>query len=340
MSHHLGNIGTQDVATTQVVLRRHIEPEGPTLESIAHEIKGFLSTMVRHSDKGIVPATAVARPDPTAVREDKFTALLKHIMQELQQILSGTKEMFTQHGNQPGQGPHHPPPLGPRGHGVPPVFKELQAAAAKLDSAEAQLRSAKQAENKMETELYGAPIAAESAATKKAKQAVSAAQAGVLKALLHTVDRLAGPTHEPKMEPQDEPVKEPTDIDELMKGWMQTMEQFAGVGVDAKAKIDHVDSRAVHGPNQPVKDVPPIFKELHTAVTKLESAERKLHAAQTAEDRAETKLYGAPVAAESTATTSAKKDVVAAKTGVVKALLHIVETFAEPESHQIDMMMA
>lgn len=331
MSHHVGNVGTQDLSAVRGMLHRQTELPGPTLESIASEIKGVLASMVRHSDKDLKVGTV--RPDPSPAQGDKFTALIKHIMQELQQILSGTKEKFMNCGNQPGQGPHHPPPQGPHGHGLPPVFKELQAAAAKLDAAEAKLSSAQAAENKMETALYGKPVAAESMDTKKAKKEVAAAQAGVLKALLHMVEGLEGRGHGPTKAPKGEPAKEPTDIEQLIQGWKQTMEQFAGVGAKVKAKLHHGQP---HGPNQLEQHVPPVFKELFSAVVKLEVAEHKLHAAQSKEDRIETKLYGAPVSAESTATTQAKKDVAAAQVSVVTALHHILEGFAESGIEPVD----
>ena len=332
-SHHVGNVGTQDIASLRGVLHQHTEQPGPTLESIASEIKGVLATMVRHADKDLKVSTV--RPDHATPKEDKFTAMLKHIMQELQQILSGTTQKFKQCGNEPGHGPHHPPPQGPHGHGVPPVFKELQAAAAKFETAEADLRSAKKAENKMEIELYGHTIPAETTDTKNARKGVTSAEAGLLKALLHMVERLAGhDTGHTKPHPGKH-VKESNPIDDLMNGWKQTMNQFAGVADQVKAKVSH-------GMHHPVRDVaqkpilPPEFKEFAKAVVKLEVAEHKLHSAQAREDRMETRLYGAPVSAESVATTHAKDDVASAKAGVVAALQKILAKYETPGTDPIE----
>jgi hypothetical protein len=334
MSHHVGHVSTQDIAALRGVLRQHTEEAGPTLESIANEIKAVLTTMVRHADKDLKVGTVKPSPAP----EDKFTALLKHIMQELQQILNGTKEQFMNGGNEPGGAPHCPPPQGPHGHGLPPVFKELQAAAAKLGSAEEELRSAKKAENKMEIALYGHTIPAESLDTKNARKGVTSAEAGLLKALLHMVERLAGQGHGPIHATKPQPVEEASPIEELMKELMQMMEGFAGPAAEAKAKIGDIRSLAVQiEPDFGVRpSLPPAFKEFAKAFVKLEGAEHKLHAAQAREDKLETKLYGAPVSAESVATTRAKEDVASAKAAVIAALQHILASFEEPGTDPIE----
>ena len=122
-------------------------------QTIAAEIKGVLANLVRHSDKEV--KVGPVRPDHTAPREDKFAEMLKHIMQELQQLLNGTLQEFMQSGNEPGHTPHHPPPQGPHGHGLPPAFKEFAKAFVKLEVAEHKLFVAQSKEDRMETKLYG-----------------------------------------------------------------------------------------------------------------------------------------------------------------------------------------
>jgi hypothetical protein len=332
MSHHVGNVSTQDIAALRGVLRKHTEEAGPTPESIANEIKAVLTTMVRHADKDLKVGTV--RPNPAP--EDKFTALLKHIMQELQQILNGSKEQFMNGGNEPGDAPHHPPPQGPHGHGLPPVFKGLQAAATKLASAEEELRSAKKAEDKMEIELYGHTIPAESVDTKNARKGVTSAEAGILKALLQMVERLAGQGHGPIHTMEDKHGNKPSSIEELMNGLMQKMQDFTGPA--AKAKVGDTRSPAAHDATDfgVRPSLPPAFKEFAKAFGKLEAAEHKLQAAQAKEDKLETKLYGAPVSAESVATTHAKEDVANAKAAVIAALKHILASFDAPATDPIE----
>ncbi len=342
MSHHVGNIGTQDLAALRGVLHQHTESPGPTLESIASEIKGLLASLVRHSDKDLKVGTV--RPDHATPREDKFTAQLKHIMQELQQLLSGTTQKFKQCGNEPGQGPHHPPPQGPHGHGLPPVFKELQAAVAKFESAESELRSAKKAENKMEIALYGHTIPAETTDTKNARKGVTSAEAGLLKALLHMVERLAGHDTGHTKPPAGKPVKESISIDDLMNVLMQAMNQPDGVADQVEAKIGDPSCNAPHGTRHSVGHValkpilPPAFKEFAKGVVNLEVAKHKLHAAQARDDkeeRLETRLFGAPVNGESVATTHAKDDVASAKAEIIAALHKILAKFETPGTDPI-----
>ena len=257
MSQNVGSVGNQDVVSTGWYHPTK-KLSDPSLESVSSEIKAVLASLVRDSDKDL-KADAV-RPLSGVPKEDKFTALIKHILQEVQQILSGTNEKFMQCGNQPGQGPHHPPPQGPHRHGLPPVFKELQAATTNLHEAEAHLRSAQARENKMETALYGGTVPAESLDTKKAKKEVAAAQVGILKALLHTVEGLEGRGHGIVHTKSGEPVSASTVIDQITKERMEAMQQSgrghgimhtkSGEPVSASTAIDQITKERMEAMQQ------------------------------------------------------------------------------------------